>query len=143
MLHPNTVTTNADIPSAGAEPPPLGELVGRLTTDLQQLVRREAALATHELGKKLDYAKLQVATLGIGLALLVVGALALVASAILGLALLLPAWAAALCVGGAFVTLGLALVYTGKSKLARFDPRPEKAITNIERDVAAVKGAAT
>jgi hypothetical protein len=130
-------------PSASVDAQSLSQLVAGLSSDLQTLVHKEAELATREVENKLDAAKLQVATLGLGVAALAGGGLVLLAAAVLGLSLVLPAWAAALVVGLVVMVIGAVLVATGKAKLSQINPRPEQAMANIKRDISAIKGAAT
>jgi hypothetical protein len=130
-------------PSPSADAQSLSQLLTGLSGDLQTLVRKEAELATRELANKLDAAKLQAATLGLGIAALAGGALVLLAAAVFALSLVLPAWAAALVVGGTVTLIGAVLVVTGKNKLSQINPRPEQAMVNVKRDIAAIKGAAT
>ena len=123
------------------ESQPLAELVGRLSSDLRLLAKEEAELAKRELSEKLDQAKLQAATLALGASAAAGGALLLLAAAVLGLALVVPAWLAALVVGLIVLGAGGLLVATGKAKLARIRVQPDRALAGLRRDVDAIKGA--
>ncbi|HEY6080708.1 MAG TPA: phage holin family protein [Polyangiaceae bacterium] len=123
------------------ESQPLTELIGRLSSDLRLLAKEETELAKRELSEKLEQAKLQAATLALGASAAAGGALLLLAAAVLGLALLVPAWLAALVVGLIVLGVGGLLVATGKAKLARIQVRPDRALAGIRRDVDAIKGA--
>jgi hypothetical protein len=138
-----TEASFSSAPSASADAQSLSQLVAGLSSDLQTLVHKEAELATREVENKLDAAKLQVATLGLGIAAMAGAGLVLLAAAVLGLSLVLPAWAAALVVGVVVMVIGAVLVATGKTKLSQINPRPEQAMANVKRDIAAIKGAAT
>ena len=107
------------------------------------MARRETELAKHELGEKLDQAKEQAATLAIGGAAVFAGSLVLLSAAVLALALVLPAWAAALAVGSSVTLVGTVLLITAKTKLSRVRALPERTIANVERDIGAIKRAAT
>lgn len=90
----------------------------------------------------------RLAKLGIGIGLFVVAALlaffalaTLVAAAVLGLATVLPGWAAALIVAGALLLLAIILVLGGVASLKKgLPPIPEDAITSIKKDINVVKG---
>ena len=122
--------------------PPLTELVGRLSGDLQQLARHEAQLAKHELSESLDRAKEHVAALAIGAAALTAGLLTLIAAAVAALSLAIPVWAAAVIVGGVLSGLGVVLFLNGKAQLARVSFAPEQAMRGLKNDVSAIKKAA-
>ena len=136
-------TTETTAESSASAQQPLGDLVGKLSTDLQNLVRQETEFAAHELDKKLDYAKLQAATLSAGLALATAGGLVLLGAAVLVVALWLPAWAAALLVGGGASVVGVLLTLRGQNRLARLQLQPKHTLTSLKRDVTAIKEAAT
>lgn len=119
----------------------LGQLVSDLSEQTARLVRTEIDLAKEELA-----AKAKRAGIGSGL-LAAAGVLALytfavgIAAAILGLAVPLPAWAAALIVFGALLLVTGLLAGIGVRQLKRSTPpTPERALENIKEDVAAVKG---
>lgn len=123
------------------ESQPLAELIGRLSNDLRLLAKEETALAKRELGERLDEAKRQATTLALGASAVAGGALVLLAAAVLGLALIVPAWLAALVVGVVAVGGGGLLVMTGKARLSRVRVTPEQALKGLRRDVDAIKGA--
>lgn len=123
--------------------PPLAQLVGRLSEDLQQLARREAQLAKHELSESLDRAKQQVAALVLGGAALAAGFLTLLGAAVAALALAMPAWAAACLVGGTVSLIGAVLFLSARAQLARVSFAPGRAIQGVQDDVSAIKRAAT
>jgi predicted phage tail protein len=115
-------------------------LIADVPSLLGDLVRNEIELLKQELAAKIKHA-------GIGLGLLAgAGAFAfftigvLTAAAILGLAVALPAWAAALIVGGALLLITLILVLTGVGQLKRATPKPAETITSVKKDVNAIKG---
>lgn len=137
------VTRQLETPQESQAPePPLTALVGRLSDDLQQLARREAQLAKHELSESFDRAKQQVVALAIGTAALAVGLLTLVAAAVAALAVVLPVWAASLLVGAVLSGVGVVLFLNGKAQLARVSFAPDHAIRSLQNDVSAIKKAA-
>jgi hypothetical protein len=99
-----------------------------------------------ELLKKEITDKLKLAGVGIGLLLLAASlaffALAIfVAAAVLGLAEVLPAWAAALIVGGILLLLAVLLVLGGVASLKRSNPpTPTATIASVKQDVDAITG---
>ncbi|MDP3207820.1 MAG: phage holin family protein, partial [Rhodoglobus sp.] len=63
------------------------------------------------------------------------------AEGILALSLVLPAWAAALIVGGALILIAALLVAIGIKQVKRgTPPTPTKTIDSIKQDVRAIKG---
>jgi hypothetical protein len=67
---------------------------------LKLLTKQEVQLAKRELGERLTIAQRQVSVLALGVAALAAGLLVLLAASVLTLALVMPAWSAALLVGG-------------------------------------------
>lgn len=119
----------------------LGALVHQLSQQVPELIRSEMRLAQAEVAQKGKRA-------GVGLGMFSVAGLlaffalgALVTTAILGLALVVDAWLAALLV--ALVLLAAAAVagLVGKNKVAEATPAaPERAIHGLKEDIATVKG---
>jgi predicted phage tail protein len=116
-------------------------LIGDLPHLLVDQVRNEIELLKKEILEKIKHA-------GIGIGLLVgAGAFAfffagvLTAAGILGLAVVLPAWAAALIVAGALLLITVILALVGIAQLRSSTPAtPEQTITNIKKDVQVIKG---
>lgn len=118
----------------------LFSLIGDIPGLLSQLVRNEIEQLKQELISSAKHA-------GVGLGLLVAAGLFLffalgvfVAAAILGLAVVLPAWAAALIVGGAILLLGVLLILIGVTQLKKGNPTPTETIKSVQEDVNAIKG---
>lgn len=89
----------------------------------------------------------KIAQAGIGIGLLVGAATVLlfalgvfIAAAVLGLAQVLPAWAAALIVGGALVVIAAILVLIGVASLKSGATGPTDSIDSIKKDVRVIKG---
>ncbi|MGJ9373794.1 phage holin family protein [Nesterenkonia sp. CF4.4] len=111
----------------------------RLSEQTSRLVRDELRLAQSELTAKAKQGGIGAGFLGAGGVLAWFGFGALIATAILGLAAVLPAWAAALIVTVIlFIAAGI-VALLGKKKLEKLSPAPERTITNVSRDVAEVK----
>jgi uncharacterized membrane protein YqjE len=126
-----------------SEPPeePLGAIVHRMTEQVPELVRSELRLAQAELTEKG-----KAAGIGAGLfsaaGLLGLFAFAtLIAAGVLGLDVVLPAWAAALIVAAVLlVAAGIAAMVGKKEIVQATPPAPERAVAGVKQDVATLKG---
>lgn len=128
-------------PSPGGES--TGELVSRLSQDMSQLIRDELRLAQAEVSGKAKQAGVGVGMFGAAGLLALYGVGVLIATAILALALAVPAWLAALIVGVPLLAAaGIAALLGKKRVTAAAPPLPERAIGSVKRDVDAVKHAA-
>ncbi|MEU0542074.1 phage holin family protein [Nocardia sp. NPDC005978] len=114
----------------------LSELVDTAGAQLTRLVRDEMALARIEMRDKgIGMAK-GAGLAGAGGLLAFYGGGALTAAAILALALVLPAWAAALIVAVALFVLGAIAALAGKKAVEEAAPPvPAAAIKDVRRDV--------
>jgi len=119
----------------------LFRLIGDLPGQLIDLVKGELESLKNEIVGKLK-------SLGIGIALLLVAVgflffmlATLVAAAVLGLAVVLPGWAAALIVAGALLIIAAIIGLIGVNKLKNgVPPAPTETIKSIQQDVKAIKG---
>lgn len=118
----------------------LFSLIGDLPGLLMDLVRAEIEQLKQEMITKAKHA-------GVGVGLLVAAAAFLffalgvfIAAAILGLATVLPAWAAALIVGGIILVLGAILIAIGVNQLKKGNPTPNQTIESVQKDVDAITG---
>lgn len=120
---------------------PLGALVHDLSVQIPELVRSELRLAQAELAQKGKRAGIGAGLFGAAGLLAFFGAATLIATIILVLALVMPAWAAALVVAVAlFAAAGVAAL-RGKSQVAEATPaKPERAVAGIKEDIETVKG---
>jgi hypothetical protein len=120
-----------------------GELVKQLSEQISRLVRDELKLAGTEMTRKGTRAAVGIGMFGGAGMVALFGLGALLLAGIAGLALVVPAWAAALIVGGALLlTAGLAAL-AGKRQLASATPPvPEQAVENIKADVETIKESA-
>lgn len=138
---PDMTTPQQTPPSAGGGDPTLGALVHDMTEQMSTLVRDEMRLAQAELTEKGKRA-------GIGIGMFSAAGLlglfafgVLITTAILALALVLPAWLAALLVAVALLAAAGIAAMAGKSNVSRATPPvPEEAIEGVKEDVATVKG---
>ncbi|MBO4163857.1 MULTISPECIES: phage holin family protein [Micromonospora] len=125
----------------GSEPS-TAELVQRATEQVSRLVRDELALARAELTQKGRHAGIGIGLFGGGGALALYGLGALVAAAILLLALVLPAWAAALIVAVVLFLIAGVLALVGKKQVSQaVPPMPEATVRSVRADVDTVTAA--
>lgn len=127
--------------STDAVDPSVGQLLVRLSEQSSRLVRDELALARIELKDTVKHAGIGVGLFSAAGVLAVLGLGALVATAIIALALVLPLWASALIVTVVlFVAAGVAGLL-GRNQVQQASPTPEQTIENVKRDVHAVQEA--
>ncbi len=119
----------------------LTDLLRGLSEDSSKLLRQQSELFRSEMQQQVNRTKRQIVVLGAGGLLAYVGLLALTACVILGLSVALPAWAAALIVGSAYVVLGGVLLAAGRSRLARGELGPTQTIDSVKGDVRALREA--
>ena len=115
-------------------------LFSDLASETTLLFRQELALLKAELHEKFGRIGQGAVSLGAGVLLAFSGWMVLLAAAVLGLATVLPAWAAALIV--AFVTLAISavLLVIGKN---RFDAQalvPQRTMRSLREDEAWLRG---
>jgi hypothetical protein len=132
LAGPRPAMPPATAGSAGAEPP-LKEVLVELWQNLEKLVRQEIALAGAELDIKAQRLKTELTAVAIGAALLLAGSLALVATIILVLALVMPAWTASLITGVIAAGAGFGLIKSKKPSPAEL--KPERTIRSLEKDL--------
>jgi hypothetical protein len=115
--------------------------VHQLSEQTSALVRSEVELAKAELAEKGKNAGIGIGLFSAAGMLGFFGAAVAITTVILALALVLPAWAAALIVAVLlFVGAGIAAL-TGKKKVQEATPpKPERAMDGVPKDVATLKG---
>ncbi len=118
---------DAPTPGTNADPP-LGALVHDLSVQIPELVRSELRLAQAELTEKGKRVGIGAGLFGAAGVLAFFGAATLIATVVLALALVLPAWAAALIVALVlFASAGVAAL-RGKNEVDEATPvTPERA----------------
>ena len=109
-------------------------LLGRLVDDITKLFRNELALARAETMEAAQRAKVGVGAVATGAGVLLLGALALVAAAILGLAEVMEPWLAALLVGAVLAVVGYVMVSSGKKRLEPSNFTLERTQESLRRD---------
>lgn len=112
------------------------ELLKELGNEVSTLVRQEVQLAKAELGAKGKQFGAGGAMFGVA-AVAGLGALgAFVAFCVIALAIVLPAWAAALIVTVVFGAVGGSAAVAGRKKVQQgAPPVPEQAIESVKEDV--------
>jgi membrane protein len=117
----------------------VNELLVDLSGQLRRLAHAEVRLAVVELRRKGKRAGLGVGSLGVAAVAGLIGAGVLAAAAVLALALVLPAWAAALIVGVAALAFAGLAALVGRASLRRAMPLlPNWAITSVQDDVRTI-----
>lgn len=119
---------------------PVGELVGRASQQIAQLVREEMQLARAEMNEKGKRFGMGGGLFGGAGLIAVLGLQALVAAAIIALALVLPWWAAGLIITGVLFLIAGVLAAAGKKNIRQATPpKPEQAMSSVQRDVREIK----
>jgi membrane protein len=117
-----------------------GELVTQLSEQVSRLVRDELKLAQLEMIGKGKRAGLGIGALGGGGVAALYGVACLLAAAIIGLAVAVPAWLAALIVGAAVLAVSVVAALFGRAQLrAATPPVPQEAVANVKADVETVR----
>lgn len=116
------------------------QLIEQLSTQVSTLVRDEMALATAELKRKGARAGVGIGVSSVGGLLALYGLGTLIAAAVLGLAMVLDAWLAALIVGVVLLVVAGVLAATGVGQVrGAGPPMPEEAVRSTTQDVETVK----
>ncbi|MEO7350149.1 MAG: phage holin family protein [Terrimesophilobacter sp.] len=125
-----------------AEKRSLISLVMSLPSLLVELVKSELEQLKAELIRKLKHAGIGIGFLAVAAVFAVFAAGVFTAAAILGLAVVFPAWLAALMVGALLVIIVVVFVLLGLNQLKKSDPKPTETITSVRRDLRVIKGTA-
>ena len=135
MAEPNGTAQPAVDPDASA-----GELVKHLSEQVSRLIRDELKLAEYEMTTKAKRIGRGAGMFGGSGLVALYGVGCLLAAAIIGLAIVLPAWAAALIVGGALLVVAGVVALMGKSQVSKaVPPVPEQTVESVKADVEEVK----
>jgi uncharacterized membrane protein YqjE len=118
----------------------VGQLVTQLSEQSSKLVRSELELALAEMQEKAKNAGVGAGLFGAAGVVALYGVGALIATVVIALALVLPAWLAALTVTVVlFVIAGIAAL-VGKKRVSRATPAtPQQTIGSVKRDIETVK----
>jgi hypothetical protein len=115
------------------------ELVKLASEQVSRLVRDELRLAQVELARKGKHAGIGVGLFGAAGFVALYGVGALIATAIIALALVLPAWLAALIVSVALLVLAGIMMLIGRGQVKRATPpMPAEAVDSVKEDIGTV-----
>jgi uncharacterized membrane protein YqjE len=137
---PTSGASRAQTPSPDPHEASTGQLAGQLSEQVTRLVRDEVRLAQAEVTGKAKRLGIGAGLFGGAGLVALYGLAALITAAILALALVLPAWLAALIVAVVlFVIAGVLALIGKKNAASATPPLPTEAISSAKADVAAVK----
>ncbi len=121
----------------------LPALLGDLSRETVDLMRREIALARAEASEKIGNAKAAATSIGGGAILALAGVVVLLQAAVAALAMVLPpdqaAWLAPLIVGIVALLVGLGLLKGGSAKLDGEHLKPERTMNSLRKDGALIQ----
>ncbi len=120
-------------------PQGLGEIVGGLATDVQDLVRGEIALARAELDEKFHRVIMAAIWLVGGALVAFAGLVVVLQGVAAALALVIPTWAASLIVGVVIVIIGAVFARSGLGMLSLKSLTPDRTAANLQKDANMVK----
>ncbi len=131
---------NSHIGNGDRRGAPVSELIRSLVADLVSLARHEADLVKIELKHKVSTAGAAVGMLVVAGLVALYGLATLIAASVLALAIVLPAWAAALIVGVILFAVAAALVLTGRSRIRAATPlTPKRSMDAAQEDIAWIR----
>ena len=110
-----------------------------LSETFSQVLSKEAELFQAEMSEKASFASRSLIRLLLPAFLLFVGAMVLVASAILGLSIIMPSWLATLIVAFVFLAIGGIMLAIGLGNMKRLNLKPERTISSVKDTVRAVR----
>ena len=109
----------------------LGDIVG----NVQQIIRAEVRLAKVEVGEEIARAGRGGMTAAAGAVLCMMALGFVLLSAVYALALVWPAWAAALTVGAAAGVIGGVCIRAGLSRLKQVNLAPPKTVATLQENI--------
>jgi uncharacterized membrane protein YqjE len=119
----------------------LGALVHDMTQQMSTLVRDEMRLAQAEMTEKGKKAGIGIGLFSAAGLLAFFGLATVIATVVLALALVMPAWLAALIVAVVLFAAAGVVALLGKNNVRRATPaKPVRAIEGLKEDLATVKG---
>lgn len=119
----------------------LGQLISDLPRLIVALLKAELNHLKAEFAEKAKYAGVGIGLLAAAALLAFYGLGVLIAAAVLGIAVALPGWAAALIVFGALVVIAVVLALIGVRSFKKMDGiAPSQTIDSIKEDADALKG---
>lgn len=113
------------------EQPSIRELLGELVQEVTLLLRQEIRLLKAEGSEKMSQIQGGAMSILSGLLLGFAALLILLQALVIGLANVMPAWLAAIVVGGVIALVALALIAAGKRNLEPGNLTPERTIKSF------------
>jgi putative superfamily III holin-X len=133
----------AAAPETAGQPPAAERSAAELLSDLADetsfLLRHELALFKTELGQRLTRAGHGAIALAIAAVIVFSGWCALLAAAMLGLAMIVPPWLAALVVALANLSVGAGLLYFARTRLGPRSLALRRTVRSLREDAAWLK----
>ncbi len=121
----------------------VGDLVRLANDQFVTLVRHELDFAKAEMTEKAKRAGVGAGLFGVAGVVALYGLGVLIAAAVLGLALVLPGWAAALVVAGGLFLIAIIAVLIGRGSLKKATPAvPKDSVQSLREDLSVVSTAA-
>jgi len=117
----------------------LGDIIGSLAGDIQDLVKGEMRLARAELDQKLNRVIMAAIWLVGGALVAFAGLVVILQGVAAALALVLPTWAAALIVGLLIVAVGALFARSGLAMLSLSTLTPDRTAASLQKDARIVK----
>ena len=134
------MSRHSSVDARAGEEPTLGALVHELAEEIPELVRSEIKLAQAEVAAKGRKVGLGAGMFSAAGLLAFFGFATLIAAAVLGLAEVLPGWAAALIVMAVLFAASGVFALLGKNKVSEAQPlTPERAVSGVKQDVSVLK----
>ena len=106
-------------------------MMDHLYSDITLLYEREKLLIRSEMNDKVNEVKKAVGSLAVGGGMLVIGAFAIAATAIIVLDIFMPLWASALIVSAGLLIVGFVMVKGAQKKLAADRLKPRHSIETV------------
>jgi hypothetical protein len=117
----------------------LGDLFSELAEETSTLVRQEVALAQTELTEKATRVGKNVGFLVVGGAIGYAALLAILAAIVIGLAVFIPAWLAALIVGVGVGAAAYMIISPALEALKKTDLTPRETVRSLKEDAQWLK----
>ena len=140
---PTSGASRAQTPTPDPQEASTGQLAGQLSELVTRLARDEVRLAQAEVTGKAKRLGIGAGLFGGAGLVALFGLAALITAAILALALVLPAWLAALIVAVVLFAVAGVLALVGRKDVEKGTPPvPTEAIASTKEDIATVKESA-
>jgi hypothetical protein len=119
----------------------VGQIVGDLTSQVAHLARVEAQLAAREIGDKAKRGAFGAGSFAVAGVIAIYGGAALALAAGIALAMVWPAWLAAVVMGVALLAVAGIFALVGRAKLrAALPPVPDETMEHAREDARALRG---